>query len=84
MYRCLVVRFSVLIRRSYPGALKGHLHRTKAYLPVNIAKALSKSPELVQRAVEGFYVRDPAQLRVSFRFSSASYHYNTPHRANLN
>jgi hypothetical protein len=66
VYHCLLARFTVLICRSYPGALKGHLHRTKAYLPVNVAKALSKTPELIQRAVEGFYVRDPAQLRVSF------------------
>jgi hypothetical protein len=36
-----------------------------AYLPINIAKALRVDPSLIQRAVEGFYMRDPAQLRVS-------------------
>lgn len=52
-------------RHSYPEALKTHQHRTKAWLPEPIARALKTSPELVQRAAEGFYVRDPAQLRVS-------------------
>lgn len=55
----------MLIVYRYPRAMGDHLHRTKAYLPVQIAKVLSRGPELVQRAVEGFYVRDPAQLRVS-------------------
>lgn len=45
-----------------------HHHLTNAYLPEGIAKALSIAPELVQKAVEGFYTRDPAQLRVSFCF----------------
>lgn len=49
---------------SYPEALKTHQQLTKAYLPVPIARALKESPELIQRAVEGFYVRDPSQLRV--------------------
>jgi hypothetical protein len=60
--------------RSYPAGLKGHLHRAKAYLPVNIAKALAKSPELVQKAIEGFYVRDPAQLRVRYDQVSSVLH----------
>lgn len=46
--------------------MKTHLHQAKIYLPVDIAKALNKKPELVQKAVEAFYVRDPAQLRVIF------------------
>jgi hypothetical protein len=50
---------------SYPDGLKTHLHHTKAWLPVPVARALRTNPELVQRAVEGFYVRDPSQLRVS-------------------
>jgi len=41
-----------------------HQHRTKAWLPESVAKALSVQPDLIQKAVEGFYVRDPAQLRV--------------------
>ncbi|WWD22408.1 hypothetical protein CI109_106899 [Kwoniella shandongensis] len=53
----------------YPEGLKTHQHRTKAYLPVSVAKALAKSPELVQKAVEGFYVRDPAQLRAASRMT---------------
>ncbi|KAJ9119510.1 hypothetical protein QFC22_003218 [Naganishia vaughanmartiniae] len=51
----------------YPNALATHHQHTKAYLPVNIAKALTVSPDLVQRAVEGFYMRDPAQLRAAAR-----------------
>ncbi|KAJ9096360.1 hypothetical protein QFC21_005181 [Naganishia friedmannii] len=51
----------------YPDTLATHHQHTKAYLPVNIAKALQVSPDLVQRAVEGFYMRDPAQLRAAAR-----------------
>ncbi len=57
---------------SYPGALKTHQHHTKAYLPISIAKALAVSPELIQKAVEGFYVRDPSQLRVSLHLCWSS------------
>ncbi|WWC66704.1 uncharacterized protein I206_100608 [Kwoniella pini CBS 10737] len=53
----------------YPEGLKTHRHRTKAYLPISIARALKKSPELIQRAVEGFYVRDPSQLRTAARMT---------------
>ncbi|ORY34285.1 SGT1 protein-domain-containing protein [Naematelia encephala] len=53
----------------YPEALKTHLHRSKAYLPLPIAKALKVAPDLVQKAVEGFYVRDPAQLRAASRMT---------------
>lgn len=55
--------------KGYPEAMKTHLHQTKIYLPAGIAKALNRKPELVQKAVEAFYVRDPAQLRVSDFFS---------------
>lgn len=41
-----------------------HQHRTKAWIPEPVARALSVQPDLIQKAVEGFYVRDPAQLRV--------------------
>jgi hypothetical protein len=51
--------------RRYPAAFRRHVHFTKAYLPLDIAKALSVNPSLVQRAVEAFYTRDAAQLRVS-------------------
>ncbi|WVQ93806.1 hypothetical protein IAU59_000884 [Kwoniella sp. CBS 9459] len=53
----------------YPDGLNTHRHRTKAYLPVSIAKVLNKNPELIQRATEGFYVRDPAQLRAAARMT---------------
>ncbi|WVQ80382.1 hypothetical protein IAT38_002487 [Cryptococcus sp. DSM 104549] len=53
----------------YPGALSTHVHRTKAYLPVGVAKALKERSELVQKAVEGFYVRDPSQLRAASRMT---------------
>jgi hypothetical protein len=49
--------------------MSDHLHRAKAYLPLPIARALSQNPSLVQKAVEGFYVRDPAQLRASARMT---------------
>ena len=56
---------------SYPEGMKTHQHRTKAWVPEPVARALSANPDLVQKAVEGFYVRDPAQLRVSSVSSSA-------------
>lgn len=69
-YRAPEVEKAVWERIScYPEALGTHLHRTKAYLPVKIAQALSKDPELIQKAVEGFYVRDPAQLRAAARMT---------------
>ena len=40
------------------------MHITKAYLPVDVAKALAVNPLLVQKAVETFYTRDALQLRV--------------------
>ena len=49
----------------YPEALRTHQHRAKAYIPEKVARALAVEPKLIQRAVEGFYVRDPSQLRVS-------------------
>jgi hypothetical protein len=52
---------------SYPQALKTVHQKTHAYLPLNIARALSFQPSLAQRAVEGFYTRDPAQLRAAVR-----------------
>lgn len=52
--------------RSYPDAIKEHVHVTKVYIPEDVAKALKANPLLVQRAVETFYTRDAIQLRVSF------------------
>lgn len=48
----------------YPSAARQHVHVTKAYLPLDIAKALSKERSLVQKAIETFYTRDAVQLRV--------------------
>jgi SGT1 protein len=48
----------------YPNNLSHHVHNAKAYLPVDIAKALSINPTLVQKAAETFYTRDGTQLRV--------------------
>ncbi|PPQ69622.1 hypothetical protein CVT25_013705 [Psilocybe cyanescens] len=53
----------------YPDAAKAHLHITKAYLPIDIAKALVANPSLVQKAVETFYTRDSIQLRAAHRMS---------------
>ena len=49
---------------SYPAASRQHMHITKAYLPVDVAKAFAVNPLLVQKAVETFYTRDALQLRV--------------------
>jgi hypothetical protein len=48
----------------YPSSLSHHVHKAKAYLPIDIAKALSVDPALVQKATEIFYTRDAVQLRV--------------------
>jgi hypothetical protein len=55
----------------YPEALKHHVHRANAYLPVDIERALQKRPDLVQKAVEAFYTRDGIQLRVSLFMTNA-------------
>lgn len=53
----------------YPGAAARHVHTTKAYLPVDVARALSVDPSLVQKAVETFYTRDAIQLRAAHRMT---------------
>ncbi|VDB85844.1 unnamed protein product [Peniophora sp. CBMAI 1063] len=53
----------------YPAALASHVHTTKAFLPVDVAKALASNPSLVQKAVETFYTRDPAQLRAAHKMT---------------
>lgn len=58
------------ISHSYPEAAKQHIHRTKAFLPVDIAKALAVDPTLVQKPVETFYTRDALQLRVRILLST--------------
>jgi hypothetical protein len=55
-------------RTRYPTASKSHVHTTKAYIPVDIARALSANPTLVQKPIETFYTRDAIQLRVSCNF----------------
>ncbi|KIJ45573.1 hypothetical protein M422DRAFT_166272 [Sphaerobolus stellatus SS14] len=49
----------------YPAAARQHVHRTKVYLPKDIALALQKNPSLVQKAVETFYTRDAIQMRAT-------------------
>ncbi|CAE6433483.1 unnamed protein product [Rhizoctonia solani] len=56
----------------YPAALSQHIHRTKAYLPIDIARALSVDSSLVQRAVEAFYTRDGLQLRAAQKMTRFS------------
>ncbi|KEP55601.1 SGT1-ecdysoneless-like protein [Rhizoctonia solani 123E] len=53
----------------YPAALSQHIHRAKAYLPMDVGRALSVNPSLVQRAVEAFYTRDGLQLRAAQRMT---------------
>lgn len=53
----------------YPAAAKSHVHTTKAYLPLDIARALSVDPSLVQKPVETFYTRDAIQLRAAHRMA---------------
>ncbi|KAI6153350.1 SGT1 protein-domain-containing protein [Pisolithus tinctorius] len=53
----------------YPSAAERHLHTTKAYLPVDVARALSVDRSLVQKAVETFYARDAIQLRAAHRMA---------------
>jgi SGT1 protein len=54
----------------YPNSALQHTHRTLAYIPRDIALALSQDPALIQRAVETFYTRDAIQLRVRPLFHS--------------
>ncbi|KAG8747982.1 hypothetical protein FRC10_009734 [Ceratobasidium sp. 414] len=49
----------------YPAALSQHVHRTKAHVPIDVARALATNPALIQRAVEAFYTRDVLQLRAA-------------------
>ncbi|KAG2350677.1 SGT1-domain-containing protein [Suillus weaverae] len=53
----------------YPAAAKSHVHTTKAYLPLDIARALSVNPSLAQKPVETFYTRDAVQLRAAHRMT---------------
>ncbi len=49
---------------SYPGKIREHHHRTLAYLPTDVALALSDSPKLIAEAVGAFYEREPGMLKV--------------------
>lgn len=53
----------------YPDDLQHRVHKAKAYLPVDVAKALSVNPALVQKAVEVFYTRDAVQLRAAHKMA---------------
>ncbi|KAF9243859.1 SGT1 protein-domain-containing protein [Melanogaster broomeanus] len=53
----------------YPTAARSHVHTTKAYLPVDIARALSVDPSLIQKPIETFYTRDAIQLRAAHKMA---------------
>ncbi|KAI0935983.1 hypothetical protein AcV5_004245 [Taiwanofungus camphoratus] len=53
----------------YPAAARQHVHITKAYVPIDIARALSIDSTLVQKPVETFYTRDAIQLRAAHKMS---------------
>ncbi|KAJ6627283.1 SGT1-domain-containing protein [Mycena sp. CBHHK59/15] len=53
----------------YPTAARNHVHTTRAYLPLDIARALAGNPSLVQKPVETFYTRDAIQLRAAHRMA---------------
>ena len=59
-----VSRYHLRFVGRYPSSLSHHVHKAKVYLPVDVAKALSVNPALVQKATESFYTRDAIQLRV--------------------
>ncbi|GAA5978983.1 hypothetical protein JCM10908_002758 [Rhodotorula pacifica] len=47
----------------YPAKIREHHHHTLAYLPTDIALALSDSPSLIAEAVGAFYEREPGMLK---------------------
>ncbi|KAH7104302.1 SGT1-domain-containing protein [Auriculariales sp. MPI-PUGE-AT-0066] len=53
----------------YPGLARQHIQATRVHLPVDIARALSSNPALVQKAAEAFYTRDALQLRAANRMT---------------
>ncbi|KAI0094564.1 SGT1 protein-domain-containing protein [Irpex rosettiformis] len=53
----------------YPDAVRSHVHHTSVVVPIDVARALSVRPALVQKAVETFYTRDALQLRAAHRMS---------------
>ncbi|KAF7339752.1 SGT1-domain-containing protein [Mycena sanguinolenta] len=54
---------------AYPDAAKSHVHATKAYIPIDIARALASDPSLIQKPVETFYTRDAIELRAAHRMA---------------
>ncbi|KAN0125412.1 SGT1 domain containing protein [Lactarius tabidus] len=56
----------------YPDDLHRHVHKARTYLPLDIAKALSVNPALVQKAAEVFYTRDAVQLRAAHKMARFS------------
>lgn len=49
---------------SYPAKIREHHHNSLAYLPTDVALALSDSPSLIAEAVGAFYEREPGMLKV--------------------
>ncbi|SCV72719.1 BQ2448_4256 [Microbotryum intermedium] len=48
---------------SYPAKIQQHLHKSLAYLPLEIVLALDDSPALIAEAVAAFYEREPDTLK---------------------
>ncbi|KZS96136.1 SGT1-domain-containing protein [Sistotremastrum niveocremeum HHB9708] len=55
--------------KGYPAYQRQHVHFTRVHVPIDVARALSVNPGLVQRAAEAFYTRDAIQLRAVHRMS---------------
>ncbi|KAG8983541.1 hypothetical protein FRB94_007765 [Tulasnella sp. JGI-2019a] len=53
----------------YPAATQKHIHITNAYIPSDIALALSQNRGLIQKSVEAFYTRDALQLRAASKMA---------------
>ncbi|KAG9314597.1 SGT1 protein-domain-containing protein [Chiua virens] len=53
----------------YPGAARNHVHTALAYLPIDIARALTVDQSLIQKPVETFYTRDAIQLRAAHKMA---------------
>ncbi|SGY66455.1 BQ5605_C004g02676 [Microbotryum silenes-dioicae] len=47
----------------YPDKVQQHLHKSLAYLPLDIVLALEDSPSLIAEAVAAFYEREPDTLK---------------------
>ncbi|KAJ7919076.1 SGT1 protein-domain-containing protein [Mycena leptocephala] len=60
------------VQNAVPRCCEKPCHATKAYIPVDIARALASDPSLIQKPVETFYTRDAIQLRAAHRMARFS------------